>query len=276
MFDWLELPGPVATDLQGLDGFAPDWLLAVDTSAPERLGQELQNAMDPQRTVNIDHHSDNPLYAAVNWVDPERAAVGEMVGGLAKTLGVPLSGPLGEAVYLALVTDTGYFSYDNTTAATMELAAELLRQGLNPGAFGSKHLNQWTVARLMLFSRVLGQTAFHCHGRVGVIRIPDRLFQETGAGLEDTDGLVDQVRRVKGRTGGHLPARGRNRRDQVQPPLHGRYRRAASGGPVPGRRAPQRSRRPYPRLHGRSRAAAGGVSGPDAGREPLGAGEDHV
>ncbi|MGE4297822.1 MAG: bifunctional oligoribonuclease/PAP phosphatase NrnA [Desulfovibrionaceae bacterium] len=194
---WLPLPGDMLTSLSDLNGFTPGTFIIVDCGDPARVGKELHAALDPARTVNMDHHLGNPLFGAVNWVDPSKAAVGEMIALLAQDLDVPLTGSLGEAIYLALVTDTGNFSYANTRAETMEIGASILRHGLSPHEFTDKLQNQWTINRLQLWQDVLADVRFYCGGRIGVVRIPSLTLLQTGTTTEDCEGLVEFIRRVK-------------------------------------------------------------------------------
>jgi len=197
MFSWLELPGPLHSSLDGIP-FTPRLAVILDSGNLRRAGGEIE-ALAPrlELVVNIDHHMDNPDYGGVNWVDRHFASVGEMIALLSSALGLPLSGPLGEAIYLTLVADTGYFRYDNTRPETMELGAELIRQGLNPGAFSAKYVNQWSLGRLQLWSEVLGQAKLFCNGQLGMLRITREILERTGTSIYDCDGLVDYVRRLR-------------------------------------------------------------------------------
>lgn len=199
IFDWLEFPGPVSDSLDFADGFKPSAAIILDSGNLARVGDALA-ALAPSldAVVDIDHHMDNPGYGTVNWVNKGYAAVGEMIAELAKVLDLPLTGPLGEAVYLALVADTGYFRYDNTRPETMELGASIIRQGLNPGLFSARYVNQWKLGRLHLWAEVLGQTRLFCDGRAGLLPIPLDARRRTGTTDNDCDGLVDYVRRLKG------------------------------------------------------------------------------
>jgi phosphoesterase RecJ-like protein len=194
-FAWLDTPVPVVTELPGE---LPQWVIALDSGDLHRLGDALAARFTRRGTVCIDHHLGNPEYAEVNWVDPSFSSVGEMVANLAQDLDVPLSDGLGEGIYLALVTDTGYFSYGNTSPDTMMLAADILREGLDPEFFNARFLNQWSLGRMQLWSRVFGAASVHLDGTIGTIRITEAMLEETGTSSEDTDGLVNYVRRIKG------------------------------------------------------------------------------
>lgn len=192
-YDWLPLPGPVHATLPAGD-FA--WTIVLDCGAAPRVGEDLHSRLVPERTINIDHHLGNPGFGAVNWVDTSMAAVGEMVALLAQDLSLPLSGPLGEAVYLAVVTDTGSFTFGNTHPKAMCLAAEIIRLGLEVEAFNHKLINNWSPGRLALWSLVLGRARYAHDGRIGLIRIPQNALDQTGTTSQDTDNLVNMVRRV--------------------------------------------------------------------------------
>lgn len=196
-FDWVRLPGPVACSPEELGDFEPDWIVLLDCGDLHRAGEPFVSWVDRDKLINIDHHLGNPEFGCLNWVDPTQPAVGAMVAELARTLDVPLANGLGEAVYLALVTDTGHFSYTNTSAETMELAAEILRHGLDPSTFTDRLENQWSMNRLRLWQRVLSGAEFYCLNRIGVLRITRRMMTETGTTAEDTDGLVEFVRKVR-------------------------------------------------------------------------------
>lgn len=195
VYDWLPLPGPVHTRVPA-DGLA--WTVVMDCGAVHRVGDELAPLLAPERTINIDHHLGNPGFGAVNWVDTTMSSVGEMAARLAHDLGVPLAGPLGEAVYLAMVTDTGSFTFGNTQPRVLSLAAEIISLGLDVEAFNHKLLNNWSRGRLALWSLVLGRAHFTHGGKVGIIRISRADLDAVGATTLDTDNLVNTVRRVRG------------------------------------------------------------------------------
>lgn len=193
-FSWLRLPMPID---QEIPSSKPRWTITLDCGEPNRVGQELFKRMKKPQVVNIDHHQGNPLFGRINWVDTEISSTGEMVAMLANSLDVPLSGDLGEAIYLALVSDTGWFSYGNTSPATMELAAEIIRLGLRPDHFTPKLQYNWTANKVRLLGKAMSQARLYCNGKIGVVSASEEDFALTGATGEDTEGLVDIIRNVR-------------------------------------------------------------------------------
>ncbi len=194
-FSWLRFPRPLQ---QSHPDWEPRWYVLLDCGDAKRVGKDLAGRLPLERTINIDHHVSNRDFGTVNLVEPDRSSVGEMIGYLAQELNIPLSGPLGEAVYLALTTDTGSFSYENTGPKVLELAATIIRQGLNPGRFNSLLQNQWRMNRLKLMGDVLSRARLFDDGRIGMLSIPRSFREERQATIEDCDDMVDYIRRVKG------------------------------------------------------------------------------
>lgn len=192
-FSWLTLP---ATIEQEIPSNKPQWTITLDCGEPNRVGQDLFKRLNKSQVINIDHHQDNPLSGRINWVDTEISSTGEMVAMLADKLDVPLSDDLGEAVYLALVSDTGWFSYGNTSPSTMELAAEIIRLGLRPDHFTPKLQYNWTANKVRLLGKAMSHARLYCNGKIGVVSASEADFAETGATGDDTEGLVDIIRNV--------------------------------------------------------------------------------
>jgi phosphoesterase RecJ-like protein len=174
-----------------------DWAIALDCGDSSRLGGSVESALDFTRCVNIDHHQGNTEFGAINWVE-QRSSVGEMIALLARDLDIAPAGALGEALYLALVTDSGFFSYSNTTGETLRIAADILDQGLDLDCFNANLLRQWSPGTIKLHGLALQNAFLAINGRVGVVAIDEDMVDRTGATWEDSDNLVDYMRRVQG------------------------------------------------------------------------------
>ncbi len=194
-FDWLPLPGPVHTSLTGTEA---NWIFVLDCGAPGRVGPELQAIMGSRPVVNIDHHLGNPDFGQHNWVDETYPAVAAMIAELADTLELPLTGPLAEALYLGIATDTGFFTYDNTTPDILELAARLIRLGLQPGPLNAKIRNQWTVNRFRLWGKSFSTSEMHFGGLVALAVVTREMMERTDTDASDTEEIVNFLRRLRG------------------------------------------------------------------------------
>jgi phosphoesterase RecJ-like protein len=192
-FAWMDIPGKWTSAVPNEYGYA----IALDCGDAARLGA-LEQAVDPARLIVIDHHLGNPGFGAVNWVDTTASSTAEMVAALAEHLGLPLDGGLGQCLYVGMVTDTGDFTFGSTRPETLELAARILRAGLDVGAVNASLRNQWSLSRIKLWSEIMGGMKLHAGGGLGSIAISQEALSRTGTGVEDCDGLVNWVLRVRG------------------------------------------------------------------------------
>jgi phosphoesterase RecJ-like protein len=194
-FEWLAPRREIRTTLPEEE---PDTLIVLDCGSPERTGELVAPWRKSKTVINIDHHLGNPEFGTLNWIDERASSVGEMVGILSRKLGVPMGGLLGEYIYLALISDTGDFCFNNTRPETLEMAAEILRLGLLPGPFHEQKQSTGTLSQLQMRGTVLQQASLHADGRVTLICFTRELFDRTGTGPEDTEGLVNTVLYVRG------------------------------------------------------------------------------
>jgi len=110
-YAWVKMPRPCISSLENLP-FTPELLVALDCGEAHRLGPEAARLLETLPSINLDHHLDNPHFGSQgNWIAPDMAATGQMVGEVARAAGVPLAGGLAEGVCLSLVSDTGSFAF---------------------------------------------------------------------------------------------------------------------------------------------------------------------
>ncbi|KAB1442430.1 DHH family phosphoesterase [Pseudodesulfovibrio senegalensis] len=192
--DWLTLPAVIEKDLPDT---LPAWTIVMDCGSPERMGEGLYGRLDETRVVNIDHHLGNPNFGELNWVDVKQPAVGCMMALLADKLQQPLTGPLAEAVYLAVATDTGFFTYGSTTPECLELAATMLRNGLDMAGINTLITKQWSLNRLRLWTEVVGSVELFENQTVAVVIATNDMFQRTGTGPGATENVINFIRRLK-------------------------------------------------------------------------------
>jgi phosphoesterase RecJ-like protein len=150
------------------------------------------------RIVNIDHHHDNTRFGHVNLVVGDASSTAEIVYALARELGVEITKPLAEALYIALVTDTGKFMFENTTPAAHRMAAELIGAGVQPQVIHQRLYEGLPFSRLTLLARALANVQRFDDGTVTVTHLTRDDFAHSGADESDSEGIVDHMRQVEG------------------------------------------------------------------------------
>ena len=128
-------------------------------------------------------------------------------------LGVELTPEIAEALYVALVTDTGRFQYANTTPKALRLAAELVEAGVDVHRVFQGIYESVEFAKLKLLAKALERAELYEGGRLVITYLLRERLQ--------------RARRGGGVRGGHhrLPARGRRHRDGGHDPRAARARR---------------------------------------------------
>src|SRR2546423_8210550 len=108
----------------------PRVLLALDCANETRIADPSILERTPL-VLDVDHHHDNTRFGDVNLIVPGASSTGEVLRDVFRALDVELTPDIAEALYIALVTDTGRFQYTNTTPKAFLLAAELVQAGAN-------------------------------------------------------------------------------------------------------------------------------------------------
>jgi len=153
---------------------------------------------DSAHILNIDHHHDNTRFGTANLVVGGASCTAEIIYGLVKDLGVELTREIADALYVALVTDTGKFQYQNTTPAAHRMAAELIEIGVDVHAEFRRLYENVPFAKLQLLARVLSRVERFDGGRLTVSYIRRADYEETGADENYSEGIVDHIRAVEG------------------------------------------------------------------------------
>ncbi|HET7226899.1 MAG TPA: bifunctional oligoribonuclease/PAP phosphatase NrnA [Candidatus Eisenbacteria bacterium] len=240
-----------------------DALIVLDTSNRQRIGRV---AVPLERhliaVAVVDHHATHTRgFGQVNVIEPEASSTGELVYDLIHEAGGGITPEIAEALYVALMTDTGSFRYSNTDTHAHRMAADLLTHGLDPQRLHAQVHSHASAARLRFFGEALAALELLDDGRIVVLEASPEQFQRHGLTGADTDGLVDMPRNIAGvdavvliseveagKVKVSLRSTGRIAIDQVAARLGGGGHPHAAGVLLRGSRADARARI-LPELH---------------------------
>ena len=172
-------------------------LVAVDCAQESRIvaATLLEGAL---LTVNIDHHHDNTRFGDVDLVVEDASSTGEVLADVFSRLGLELTPHIAEALYTAIVTDTGRFQYSNTTPKALRLAAELVEAGADVGKVFVEVYESTPFPKLKLLARALERATPLVDGRVVVSELVRSDFEAAGAQEPYSEGIIDHLRSVEG------------------------------------------------------------------------------
>jgi phosphoesterase RecJ-like protein len=176
-----------------------DAVIVLDTSNRQRVGR-LAPFLDrfPLPIAVVDHHVSHAGFGKVNVIEPEASSTGEIVYDLIRESGATITPGMAEALYVALMTDTGSFRYSNTDSHAHRMAADLLSHGLDPQKIHAQVHSHASAGRLRFFGEVLSKLELLENGRLVVMEASPEQFQVHGLSGSDTEGLVDMPRSIAG------------------------------------------------------------------------------
>ena len=196
----LENPGftaRFAPYLTGLVGELPEnpTVVSVDVADASLLPKNAQNFTV---SLAIDHHATHRAFCENILVDATAAACGEVILEVIDALGVSLTSEIARPLYLAIATDTGCFSFSNTTQKT-----HLISAGLFPLVSDAAEINhtfcvQKTRRRAALEARLLTDSEDAFDGACMILTVTRALMEELSLTDDDLDNIASIARAIEG------------------------------------------------------------------------------
>ena len=186
--DRLVHPGALPADV--------DLFVSLDAASPGRLGALAGLLETAERSIVVDHHASNPGFGEVRIVDPHAAATVVLVAELLEGLRTDLDEQLATCLYAGLSADTGSFRFGNTSPGTHELAARLLRTGIDHAAISRRLFDTAPFGWLGLLSDVTGRAVLDAEVGAGLVHTWSTAAEARAHGLapDQLEALVDVVR----------------------------------------------------------------------------------
>ncbi|MGC6424662.1 MAG: DHH family phosphoesterase [Lentimonas sp.] len=187
------------TPLFKADEFTPDGHVAVtvDSADFKRVGDRL-NELFPEVALNVDHHISNRAYAEENIIIATASATAEILAGFYLDLGYEIDAVTAQALYVGIATDTGQFRFPSTTPETFEIARRLCECGAKPAEAAYELYERESFAKIKLLQNFLDSLTMEFDNRVCVGLIENGVYDEIGATIDDSEGLVDYARSIDG------------------------------------------------------------------------------
>ena len=181
------------------DEVSHDGLVAVFTDCADhgRAGDKIKQ-LYPAPYACFDHHVSNEGFARHNFVDVHSAATAELLAGLFHDAGLSIDPVSAQALYTGIMTDTGQFRFSSTSERVFHICGALLARGAEPAIVGQELFERESLGKLKLLQHFIGSLKLESGGRVCIGILPLGIFEQLGASVEDTEGLVDYARSIDG------------------------------------------------------------------------------
>ena len=206
---WIVIPPPLPAMYQWLPGFDqvvdrppagadPHLVFFFDAGNMERSGSAVAHIASHATIVNVDHHPSNTRFGDVNIIDPDAAAVGEMLIEMLRSFGYRITPTMATNLYTSLMTDTGGFRHENTTARCLEHAAELARLGANPAHCATMVYKSRPLTTLRLSALSIASMQMELDGRLVWAKVTQQMLKEAGAVMAESEGIIDTLNSIAG------------------------------------------------------------------------------
>ncbi|WP_353095265.1 bifunctional oligoribonuclease/PAP phosphatase NrnA [Tissierella praeacuta] len=173
-----------------------DVFIALDTSDENRLGQNKELLNRAKTIINIDHHISNTNFGHINIINSDAAATGELVYYFINRMNISIDKDMATCIYTAISSDTGSFMYDNTSAETHEIAAELINIGIDKSSININLYQNKSLERTMLFIKSLETLNLHFDNKVALVKVTQDMANKVSAKIEDAEGIVSFIREI--------------------------------------------------------------------------------
>ena len=174
-----------------------DVFVSVDCGDKKRVGAALELFNRCQITINIDHHVNNSNFARFNYIDAGSSSTCEVIFSIVN-MHVPISKDIAEALYMGIATDTGGFRHSSTSAETMEIAAMLMRTGIDISKIQRKAIYAHSRIEAAIFSKALANICYVEGHPIAYTVLTQKELDEVGATYSDLDGIAEYVLNIDG------------------------------------------------------------------------------
>jgi bifunctional oligoribonuclease and PAP phosphatase NrnA len=193
---WWFLPGIERVNREPAPAHAP--VLVFDASDASRAGIYEDVVKQATVVVNVDHHVSNIGFGTINLVVVDAASTGELVYDLLKAWKLEIPATAASCLYATILSDTGGFRHDNTSAHALQAAAELVRLGADPVKMARGLFKSRPASTLRMQGRILQGLHFEFGDRLVWGSITRAALRDSGASSDQADGAIDQLNTLRG------------------------------------------------------------------------------
>ena len=177
-----------------------DAIVVLDIADLGRLGH-LGRVVESCRVpvACIDHHvSDGALPGGPRLIDPTACATGELVYDLACVAGWELDATASQALYVAILTDTGGFRFSNTSPRALRIASDLLVRGVQAERVYRDVYASESEGKIRLIGEVLQSLVVERELGIAWMTIPPGALKRLGVEPDELEGTVEFARSIEG------------------------------------------------------------------------------
>ena len=175
-----------------------DAVIVLDCGDFGRIGSVKKVIRKGKLIINIDHHVTNDRFGDLNLIHTRASSTAEIIFDLLKEAKCRLTKPMVTLLYLGIMTDTGSFRYDNTTAHTHDVVARLMKYRFSPARLYQQIYETATLNDLKMFIRLIRHFHISHNGKVATINLSRNILNRFSGGFDLRDKIFSFLRAIKG------------------------------------------------------------------------------
>jgi len=175
-----------------------DLAISVDAATIKMLNGWATYFENAKKTIVIDHHSSNTMFGDINYVDPISPAAAQVLYGIMRALDWNITEEIGTDLMTGIITDTGGFQYSGVSQETFEIAADLMKLGVNVAKIYKKVLATHSITSFKLKVIAQDRLEFLEDGKIAFTYITNADEKKVNAETGDYEGIVNEGRNIEG------------------------------------------------------------------------------
>lgn len=190
--------------------------MAVDCSCASRMGNAGKLFSNAKKEMIIDHHlihKENTVYShqestpktmnQCNLILPEMSSTAEVIFYLIRNLEQKTGNKLvnqkiANYLMIGIQSDTGRFSYQNTTPSSLRVAADLMENGANVYENSISLFEASDILEVQMIAEILSAAQFYENGKIAVAVVLRETLNRFGANEGAIEGLAGTLRNMRG------------------------------------------------------------------------------
>jgi len=200
------LPELDATRTAVPDDYRPDAVIVIDTPVREIINcgairKRYEKPVAPAEeagtigagswadvaTIFLDHHQRSDTLGDYIYVDSSASAATTIVGRVRKLLDVPADATLGTMIICGIMSDTGRFSFANTTAESLRIVSEMVDAGANVNEVATELYYRNSFDSVRVTGQALSTIALSPSGKVCTMVLLEEAVNADGQAIEVED-----------------------------------------------------------------------------------------
>lgn len=175
-----------------------DLVICLDSGDIKRLGKRVKILNNAKKSINIDHHYTNTMYADINIVKPDMSSTGELVYDLFIATNQVITEKIAKYLYCSIMSDTGCLKYSSATAKTLRTVASLMEKGIDHAELSRLLFDTEKIEAVKIKGAIMNSIESYFDGLLSLVCVDDEMFSKYNINESDVSDIVNIPRAVEG------------------------------------------------------------------------------